>query len=807
MDINELLYNFFWITFYLLFLVVFIWVVLVEIASWKRKANEKATAYNLTFLHIKLPSDNEIEIKAAEHMFSNIMGFRKGFWQKLFTGEYRISFEIVSKEDGIGFYVVVPDEIAPSIEKQINAAYPLAEIDIVNAHEVWDRGVHTEVMELKLKGPAFYPIKGYEDLKNDSLSSITNSMSKLGEDEVLAVQYIIQPAKENWRYAGQHYISSVKQKASNTEKPVNIDTSFLDGIQKKIAQPGFYTKIRIIAIAKDKFTAQGHIQNMKSAFEQFTDVQYNRFVKNKSLFSSAKNTVDDFIYRRIEVKDKIIPVMNIQLQLNVSVLNVMELATVFHFPNKNVGTPNIIWLTARKSSAPTNIPDSGLYLGKSSFRSVEKNIFMKPEDRTRHFYIIGQTGTGKSQMMMFLALQDIKNGEGVAVIDPHGSDITALLEKIPPERMDDVILFDAADSERPCGLNLLEAESEEDKHMAINAFIALLYKLYDPNHQGIMGPVLERAIRNVMLTAMVDPQATMVDVMRLLIDAKYAQRFVDKLTDPLVKRYWTDEMAKTPEARKGENMGYFVSKFDRFVTDKLMRNILGQPTSAFKISDVMAQRKILLVDLAKGKIGEENSTFLGLLLVPKILSAALSRHKFLGKQDFPDFFLYVDEFQNFATPDFATILSEARKYKLNLTVAHQFVAQLDEKIKEAIFGNVGTMNVFRVGTQDAEFLETYFQPTFSKADLSNLSVGNSYMRLLVDGHPTPPFSLTVDWGAITSQEKHPEIAAEIVERFRMKYGKPADEVEAFIIERAGYNEPPPAEEPKPFSRPLPKLPF
>ncbi len=807
MQLNELLYNIFWITFYIIFFILFIWVLIAEIASWKRNSNEKKTAFNLTFLQIKIPADNEIEIKAAEHMFSNIVGFKKGFWQRLFTGDYRISFEIVSKENGIGFYVVSPDEIAPFIEKQINAAYPSAEIDIVNPHEIWDRGVHTEVVELKLKGPAYYPIKGYEDLKNDSLSSITNSMSKLGEDEVLAVQYVLQPAKENWRYAGQHYISSVRQKASSTEKPVNIDTSFLDGIQKKISQPGFYTKIRIVSIAKDKFTAQGHIQNMMSAFEQFTDVQYNRFIKTGTWFTKGKNLVDDFIYRRIDVKDSIIPVMNIQLYLNVSVLNVMELATVFHFPNKNVQTPNIMWLTARRSAAPTNIPDSGLYLGKSIFRGIEKKVFMKKEDRTRHFYIIGQTGTGKSQMMMFLALQDIKNGEGVAVIDPHGSDVTALLEKIPPERMDDVILFDAADIERPCGLNILEAETEEEKHMAINAFIALLYKLYDPNHQGIMGPILERAIRNVMLTAMVDPQATMIDVLRLLIDNKYSQKFIDKLEDPLVKRYWTDEMAKTPEARKGENMGYFVSKFDRFVTDKLMRNILGQPKSSFKLSDVMAQKKILLVDLAKGKIGEENSTFLGLILVPKILSAALARHKFLGKVDFPDFYLYVDEFQNFATPDFATILSEARKYKLNLTVAHQFVAQLDEKIKEAIFGNVGTMSVFRVGTEDAEFLEPYFQPTFAKSDLSNLPIGNSYMKLLVGGHPTPPFSLSVDWAEITAQEKRKEVSDAIIQNSRMKYGADVKEVEQFILDRTGYNDPPEEEEPKPFSRPLPKLPF
>lgn len=808
MNINELFYNFFWITFYIIFLIVFFWVLVLEIASWKRKTSEKKHAFDLTFLQIKLPTDNEIEIKAAEHMFSNIMGFKKGFWQKMFTGEYRISFEIVARSDGIGFYIVIPDEIAPFVEKHINAAYPSAEIDIVNPHEIWDRGEHTEIADLKLKGPAFYPIKVYEDLKNDSLSSITNSMSKLSEDEVLTVQYVLQPASNNWRTAGQSYISKVKQKSSSSETPVNIDTAFLDGIQKKISQPGFYTKIRVVSIAKDKIVAQGHIKNMQSAFEQFTDVQYNRFVKTKKPFGNNKKVIDDFIYRRIRVVDKMIPLLNIQLKRNVSILNITELATVFHFPNKEVGTPNIIWLTARKSQAPANIPTEGLYLGDSLFRSVKKQVYMKTEDRTRHFYIIGQTGTGKSQMMMFLALQDIKNGEGVAIIDPHGSDIDELLGKIPPERLDDVILFDAADTERPLGLNIMDAQTDEERHMAINAFIALLYKLYDPNHQGIMGPMLERTIRNVMLTAMVDPQSTLIDVMRLLIDRKYYLKFIDKIQDPLVKRFWTDEMANTPEARKNENMGYFVSKFDRFITDKLMRNLLGQPKSAFKFDEIMAQKKILLVDLAKGKIGEENSSFLGLLLVPKILSAALGRHKYLGKEEFPHFYLYVDEFQNFATSDFATILSEARKYKLNLTVAHQFVEQLAEDIKEAIFGNVGTMSIFRVGTKDAEFLEPYVQPTFTKADLSNLSVGNCYMKLLIDGHPSIPFSMNLDWNKISANKKDPSIANQIKENSRIKYGTPAAEVEEFIMSRIGINETKeePSVEPG-AQRPLPKLPF
>lgn len=806
MDINEIVYNTVWIAFYAISLFFFVALVLYVLSTYKRKKVEKHYAYNLTFLQVRLPADNEIEIKSAEHMFSNLMGFRKGFWQTMFAGQYRISFEIVAKSTGIGFYVVIPDDIAPLVEKQINAAYPLAEIDIVNPQEIWDRGEYTQVAEIKLKGPSYYPIKVYEDLKNDSLSSLTNAMSKLSDDEVIAVQFVIQPAPDSWRAVGQAYMSRVRQKAAASEGKAGMDTAFLEGVEKKISNAGFYTKIRVIALDKDKISAESNVQNLSSAFEQFTDVRFNKFYRKTGWFGFNEKVVDDFIYRRIHVKDWTLPVIGIQLYSDTPILNTVELATVFHFPNKNVGTPNILWLTARRSSAPVNVPEEGLYLGKSIFRGVEKNIYMREKDRARHFYIIGQTGTGKSQFMMSLVLQDIKNGEGVAVIDPHGSDVDELLEKIPPEREKDVILFDVSDTERPMGLNILEAGSEEEKHMVVNSFIALLYKLYDPNNQGIMGPQLERAIRNVMLTAMVEPDSTMVDVLRLLIDTKYAQKFITKLTDPLVKRFWTDEMAKTTEFHKSEKMGYFVSKFDRFVTERLMRNILGQPKSAINFSEIMEQKKILLVDLSKGKIGEENSNFLGLILVPRILSAALARHKFLGKQDFPNFYLYVDEFQNFATPDFATILSEARKYKLNLTVAHQFVAQLQEEIKNAIFGNVGTMTIFRVGGDDAELLEPYFQPTFMKTDLANLPIGNCYTRILVDGQPTQPFSMKIDWDAITKTPRDKSIAERIREDSRMKYGVPVKDVEAHINDRIGFTEPEPEKTENPF-KPASKLPF
>ncbi|MFH1295232.1 MAG: TraM recognition domain-containing protein, partial [bacterium] len=747
-----------------------------------RTKREKSGAYRLTFLQVKVPSENEIEIKAAEQMFSGLMGFGKGFFAALFTGQYRIAFEIVSKGGAIGFYVVVPDDLVSLVEKQINGAYPEAEIDIIDPTEVWDRGACTLVSELKLASPSYYPIKVHDEMGADPLASLTTAMSKTGPEEVLAVQFVISPAGEGWRKAGQAFCGGIKNKSA--EGKGYVDPEFVKGVEKKLSHPGFDVAIRVIAVSNDKPSATTNLRNLTASFEQFTDVKYNKFKKRR--FIVPLKLIDDFIYRRLTVRDLHVPFLDISLYRNCSILNTQELATIFHLPSKEVRTPGIIWLISRRASAPVDLPASGLYLGQSIFRGVKKKVYMLPEDRVRHTYIIGQTGTGKSQLLMSMVLQDIQNGEGVAVVDPHGSDISELLEKIPPHRVDDVIVFDAGDTERPMGLNMLEAESEEEKHLIINAFIASLYKLYDPNRQGIMGPKLERAIRNVMLTAMMDKESTMVDVLRLLIDKRYADSFLPKITDPLVKKYWVDEMAHTTEQTKGEQMGYFVSKFDRFVTEKVMRNIVGQPKSAFNFRKVMAEKKILLCDLSKGKIGEENSNFLGLLIVPKILGAALNRSSMVDQGvDFPHFYLYVDEFQNFATDDFATILSEARKYKLDLIVAHQFIAQLPDKIKEAVFGNVGTTCCFRVGADDAKYLETQFEPVFKQSDLMNNPTGSYYLRLLVNNQPSPPFSVSVDWEMITNTKRDRELARRIREHSRMTYGKPEQEVEAFITKRLG----------------------
>jgi len=773
---SQVIINGLFIALYIIILLVFLYFFLSLLFSYIKKKKRRLGANNSTFFLVRVPELNEVEIKSAEQMFASFSSIRKGFFQSLLSEQDHISFEIIGKESDISFYVACPNRLASLVEKQINAAYPHAEIEMVKPPRVWDRGGKTAIASLVLAAPSFYPIRVFEDLPNDAVSSVTSAMSKLSVNEVLALQILIRPATHAWVGAGRRFVGGVKAHNSNPEKKkVGIDESVLEGVEKKLTKPGFDVVIRAVSVSDDKFKAESNLHNLTGTFEQFTDVKYNRFKVKRIL--RKKKFIEDFIYRYFSARAVFIPLFDIFLYRNTSLLNSTELATMFHFPNKEIKTPRINWLRSKRASAPPNLPEEGLYLGDSVYRGTEKKVKITMDDRRRHFYIIGQTGTGKSELLKFMAIQDIKEGRGVGFIDPHGSAIDDIINQIPPERKEDVIYFDAGEEERPLGLNILEAKTENQKHLIVNAFIALLYKLYDPNKQGIMGPILERAIRNVMLTAMEEPQNTMIEVLRLLIDKEFAKSKIPLIKDPIVKKYWTDELANTSESKKGENLGYFVSKFDRFVTEKIMRNIIGQPKSAFDFREVMDQKKILLVDLSKGKIGEENSNFLGLIMVPRLLAAAMSRADMLGKEDFPDFYLYVDEFQNFSTPDIATILSEARKYKLCMIMANQFIAQLSDEIKTAVFGNVGTVNAFRVGVDDSEYLETQFAPTFDKTDLINLPIGNSYIRLLISGQPSAPFSLKVPWEVVKNMPRNKELGEEIKQISRLKYG-----VEARIVE-------------------------
>lgn len=744
---------------------------------WNKNKGREEQSLDSTLLQIALPRDNEVKIDAAEQLFASLATIGKG---SRFTNGSHISFEIVGIPGDIRFYIYTPNKLRDLVEKQINGAYPDAEIKVVeegngrqgyvlgNEYNIFSETAQVAFASLKLNKSNYLPIKVYKDLPTDPLSSVTSVFAKMTEGEGAAVQIIITPAESDWKKLGRSYVSSTKKTEANPETAkYSADSKELEGVESKISKPGFNTVIRMVVSSSTKESAEAHLGNIVASFSQFDGL--NSFTKGK--VRMKETFMKDFIYRYL-------PTFGAH-----SILSTEELATIFHFPNKAITTPNIFWLNAKRAPAPAIIPTSGLYLGMSTFRGLSRPVYMQQDDRRRHMYVIGKTGVGKSEFLKDMILQDIRNGEGVCFIDPHDT-IDKLLPLIPPERADDVILFDPSDVDRPLGLNMMEANTEDEKHFIASSIIGLMYKLYDPNKTGIIGPRFEHAIRNAMLTVMAEKGNTFIEVVRVLTDPSFVEELLPKIDDPIIRRYWTDQIAQTTDFHKSEVLDYIVSKFGRFVTNRMMRNIIGQSESSFNFRDAMDNRKILLISLSKGRIGEENASFLGLILVPRILMAAMSR------QDVPenqrrDFYLYVDEFQNFATPDFAQILSEARKYRLNLIVANQFIGQMDEEVKNAIFGNVGTLVSFRVGVTDANYLSHEFQPIFSEADLINVDRFNAYIKTQVNGEPVPPFSMDLTRDMTKeSQMENPRVAELIKELSRLRFGKDHSIVESQIQDRA-----------------------
>ena len=741
---------------------------------WKYR-NREEESLETVVMQVAVPRDNEIKIDAAEQMFSSIHSIAHGgFWSFLKPNEH-ISFEIVAKPEDIRFYIAVPKKLTDLVEKQVHGAYPGADIKEVEEYSIFSENGKVSFAGLVLANADYMPIRIYRDLPTDPLSSITSVLAKMRAGEAAAIQVLIQPAEGKWRENGRSYISHIKKDESNPEKAsFKVDPKSLEAIEQKTSKPGFNTVIRCVVSSTDQDTAKMHLDNLLASLSQFSS-DHNHLTKIKLPFKQL--FMVDFVYRYF-------PIMNFPLFKQYSVLNTDELASVFHFPNKSIETAHIFWLNAKRAPAPSQIPMTGMFLGRSRYRGVERPIYIDEEDRRRHMYIIGKTGTGKSQLLEEMIVQDILANKGIAVIDPHGDLIDGVMSRIPASRAEDVIYFDPSDSDRPLGLNMLEAKTEEQKHFVVTSIVGLMYKLYDPMKTGIIGPRFEHAIRNAMLTVMVEPGNTFVEVVRVLTDSAFVQELLPKLTDPIIRRYWTDQIAQTADFHKSEVLDYIVSKFGRFVTNKLMRNIIGQSQSSYDFRKVMDDGKILLVNLAKGKIGEENSNFLGLILVPRILIAAMSRQE-IPEATRRDFYLYVDEFQNFATPDFAQILSEARKYRLNLIVANQFIGQMEEEVKNAVFGNVGSVISFRVGVTDANYLQHEFQPTFNEADLINIDKFNAYMKTNVRNEPVKPFSmdLTKDMTKINA-EKNEKIAEAIIQLSRLKYGRSKELVEAEISHRA-----------------------
>ncbi len=754
---------------------------------WIRHRTRESDALDSVLLQVAVPRDNEIKIDAAEQMFASLAALRiTKHSDKLifFKPQPHVAFEIVGMPGDIRFYIHVNQKYRDFVEKQINGAYPDAEIIPVtdpaakqrkgtligSEYNIFSEEGKVEFISLRLRGSNYHPIRVFKELPIDPLASITSVLAKMREEEGAVIQIVVSPASSHWKYAGRSYIGTVKKNEANPEKATyKADSKELEGIENKLTKPGFEALVRIVVCAKTKQDAKSHLTNIKGAFGQFTS-GLSSFIKTRTWFKGW--FMNDFIYRYFPIWGQ------------TSIMTSEELATIFHFPNKGVTTPGVHWLTAKRAPVSSKIATEGLYLGKSSFRGISKPVFIGLDDRRRHSYIVGKTGTGKSEFLKTMIMQDINAGEGLAVIDPHGDLVEDILQLIPPKRAEEVILFDPSDMDRPMGFNMLEAKTEQQKHFMVNSIIGLMYKLFDPNKTGIVGPRFEHAVRNAMLTVMYQEGSTFIEVVRVLTDQAFVQELLPKVEDPIIRRYWTDQIAQTSDFHKSEVLDYITSKFGRFVTNKMIRNIIGQSKSSFDFRKVMDEKKILLINLSKGKIGEENANFLGLILVPRILVAAMSR------QDMPmdqrkDFFLYVDEFQNFATPDFAQILSEARKYRLNLIVANQFIGQMEEEIKNAIFGNVGTIASFRVGVTDANYLQHEFQPTFNENDLINIDKYNAYMRTIVGGEPIPPFSLDTTKDVEKEKAiKNERVAQLVTELSRLKYGKSVDLVESEIGERA-----------------------
>lgn len=735
------------------------------------KKDREEKSLDGVLMEVRVPRNNENEIGVAEKMFANLYGIGgkgEGLAEK-FSVNNNVSFEIVGLPGEIRFFVHCPRKLADLVEKQILGSYQDADVAIVDEYNIFAPKTEIEFAQLGLSEDVYCPLRVAEDFTGDPMANVLSTLSKMSESEGAVVQIIVSPIGSGWQKNGEKFVQKVENNNSDPEKKkINVSQEKLQAIGKKISKPGLMTEIRIVTSAPDKGIAKMHLDNIISAFDQYSNPGINNFEKRKVSKKKKKDFIYDVIYRRSPQDEK-------------TILNVEELAALYHLPNKDISTPNINWLLSRELLADNEVSSDinsrdTIWLGNNYFRGKKKVICFEREDRRRHSYILGQTGTGKSWFMVRMIIQDIYNGDGVCFIDPHGEAAEMILERIPPDRAEDVIYFDAGDFERPFGINIMEYYNEQHKHQIVNSFLALLIRMFDPNNQGYAGPAFQQAVRNSMLTAMSKPDSTLIEVVRILQDEEWVMNhWLPLVKDDLVRRYWTDQVAKTDKKTKSEALTYFISKFDKFTTNLAIRNIIGQSKSSFDFRDIMDNQKILIVNLSKGRMGDENMSFLGLLIVQKLLAAALSRED-IAETERKDFFFYADEFQNFATEEFNSILSEARKYRLNLTLAHQYIGQLPEDIKNAVFGNVGSLFISRCSAEDAQFLETQFESYITATDMVNQPMGNYYTKLLVDGTYYSPFSLVSLYGDKYPESgfdlpRNAEVARIIKEISRRKYGR------------------------------------
>lgn len=788
---------------------------------------------DLVFLQILIPIKESKEDKETDNEryssgqdFKEVLGIMDHLYQSLFSmyngrlnrhwkGQNFFSLEYAALGGEILFFIVCPRTISSLFEKQLTSFYPDAIIDEVEDYNIFTPDSYVAATSLVPSKSFDATFRTYNEMKSDPLSTITNAFSKLEKDEGAAVQFVLTPAKPGWQKKVTEAASTILNQKKSGFSPLNpiswlstLFSLFTSGaeatentpngnrlsqaqeelskaLDEKASNPGYECSIRLIGSSSSLARAQRVLNGVQAAFSQFDTV-------NSNSFTSAKFQRQDQIIKRFIQRNPNHAVLT-EFFSKKMLVGTSELTSLFHLPNIKYNKVDMIkWQKFKIAPRPKNIPEDGLYLGMNTYRGQKNKIFMNNEDRFRHFYIIGQTGTGKSSIIQLMARQDFHNGKGICIVDPHGSLIEDVLPYIPRERAEDVIYFNPADTERPMGLNLLEAANPEERDLVALDAMNMMVKMFG---EEIFGPRIQDYFRNGCLTLMEDEDegGAITDLVKLFTDDEFQKHKVSKVSNPIVRAFWEKQMAQTGDREKKEMIPYFAAKFGQFYTNTLIRNIVGQTKSAFDVAKCMNEGKILLMNLSKGLVGDINSKLLGMIIVQKIQVAAMRRQR-MSSEERKDFFLYIDEFQNFVTPSIESILSEARKYRLGLVLAHQYMDQLESdsklsgstNLKGAVFGNVGTMMMYKIGPQDAEQCSKEMAPVFSDQDLVNLESFKGAMKLSIDGQPSRPFSLDVPKPWLDTTYVEDKQAAEAYKQLsRLTYGRQKDFVNREILRRIG----------------------
>lgn len=744
------------------------------------------------------------QISLMEQLLSSLKSLYRGTFSAWVLGQDYISLEYTAHKNEIYFYIVVPRKAKLLVEKQIIGFYPDCIITETGEVNIFEGKEHIAWEVMLLKKWYEFPIRTYQKLESDSTNSLLSALGRLGDNSSATIQVLLQPVDDDWQdhikrmirkeeknWGKKHYFSFnpivwmrslielfvVNPEEKDKTPPTEDDKDPIDdeGLMKeKVKKTGYKAVVRIITTADDEHIANTELKNIISSFSQFASPAYNRFKPVK--YKSLSVLIHYYIFRQFSWLQKSF------------ILNIEEIATLFHFPHSKYNKqPEIAWQRFKLIKAPTNIPKEWLYLGDNIYRGERRPIYISNEDRFRHFYVVWQTGTGKSSILSVMARQDLREWRWLAVLDPHGDFAEGLLDFIPKSRAEDLIFFDPSDLARPMGLNLLEAYTDDDKQTTVTEATNIMIKIFGSE---IFGPRIIDYFRNWCLTLMDYPEGgTLVEIIKLFTDQNFQDSRRQTLKNPVVRTWWDHTYATMGEREKWEIIPYFAAKFGPFITNTLMRNIIGQPRSAFQISNIMDHKKILLVTLSKWILGEQNSKLIGLILVSQIQMAAMKRQQMAAK-DRNDFFLYIDEFQNYVTDSIESILSEARKYRLGLIIAHQYLSQLhksdaltksDVNLKDAIFGNVGSMMSYKIWPEDAKLMEEQMAPIYSVQDFVNMDKFNAAMRLSVDWQPSQAFSIDVPrpwlekWDPVTGKA--------LKELSRLKHAREREFVEKDILFR------------------------